>query len=406
MGKEGIHMISVGIDISKDKSTVCILAPYGNFIKKPFIIEHTKESINELALFINSLCEETKVVMESTGIYHLPVLKQLLSHNLFISLINPLVMNKYANTNIRPGKTDNKDAITIANYGIDYWYKLQPYVEKDTRYEQLRLLSRQYNQYINMRVKCKLALLNLLEQAMPQITTLLENDSQDIKRDKLNAFVKKYWHYDNITKFTQRQFIANYNQWAKKEGYQVSQSKAEKIYALASNKIPTLSSQDPSTKMLLLEAIRMYREINTSTDMILSQMKNIAKNLVEYDILISMKGIGEKLAPRFIAEVGDIRRFHSASALIAYAGIDAPAYQSGQFCSSNRRISKRGSKSLRKVGYEIMASFTRQKPLDNDIYIYIKKKESEGKAKKVAKVAGLNKFLRIYYAKVRDAYLA
>jgi transposase len=75
MGKEGIHMISVGIDISKDKSTVCILAPYGNFIKKPFIIEHTKESINELALFINSLCEETKVVMESTGIYHLPVLK-------------------------------------------------------------------------------------------------------------------------------------------------------------------------------------------------------------------------------------------------------------------------------------------------------------------------------------------
>lgn len=405
MEKEGIHMISVGIDISKDKSTVCILAPYGNFIKKPFTIEHTKESINELALFINSLREETKVVMESTGIYHLPVLKQLLSHNLFVSLINPLIMNKYANTNIRPGKTDNKDAITIANYGIDYWYKLQPYVEKDTRYEQLRLLSRQYNQYINMRVKCKLALLNLLEQAMPQITTLLENDSQDIKRDKLNAFVKKYWHYDNITKITQRQFIANYNQWAKKEGYQVSQSKAEKIYALASNKIPTLSSQDPSTKMLLLEAIRMYREINTSTDMILSQMKNIAKTLVEYDILISMKGIGKKLAPRFIAEVGDVRRFHSASALIAYAGIDAPAYQSVQFCSSNRRISKRGSKSLRKVGYEIMASFTRQKPLDNDIYIYIKKKESEGKAKKVAKVAGLNKFLRIYYAKVRDAYL-
>jgi transposase len=71
-------------------------------------------------------------------------------------------MNKYANTNIRPGKTDSKDSITIANYGIDYWYKLQPYVEKDTRYEQLRLLSRQYNQYINMRVKCKLALLNLL----------------------------------------------------------------------------------------------------------------------------------------------------------------------------------------------------------------------------------------------------
>lgn len=395
-------MISVGIDISKDKSTVCILEPYERIIKKPFIVEHDKKSIHELVLLINSLQKETKIVMESTGIYHLPILKQLLKYNLVVSVVNPLVMNKYANTNIRPGKTDNKDSNTIANYGIDHWYKLQPYSEKEDRYEQLRLLSRQYNQYINMRVKCKLAMLNLLEQTMPQITTLLENDSQDIKRDKLNAFVKKYWHYDNITKFSQQQFISNYKQWAKKEGYQASQSKAENIYKLACNKIPTLSSQDPSTKMLILENIRVYREINTSIDMILTQMKDIAKTLVEYEILISMKGIGDKLASRFIAEVGDISRFHSASALIAYAGIDAPAYQSGQFYSSNRRISKRGSKSLRKVGYEIMASFTRQKPAENSTYIYIKKKESEGKPKKVAKVAGLNKFMRIYYAKVRD----
>jgi transposase len=115
-----------------------------------------------------------------------------------------------------------------------------------------------------------------------------------------------------------------------------------------------------------------------------------------------MKGIGANLASRFIAEVGDVRRFYNASALIAYAGIDAPAYQSGQFYGTNRRISKRGSKSLRKVDYEIMSSFTRQKPIENYIYIYIKKEKSEGKPKKVAKVAGLNKFLRIYYAKVRD----
>ena len=74
--------------------------------------------------------------------------------------------------------------------------------------------------------------------------------------------------------------------------------------------------------------------------------------------------------------------------------------------SINRRISKRGSKSLRKVGYEIIASFSRQKPTDNVIYDYVKKKENEGKPKKVAKIAGLNKFFRIYYAKVRDAYIA
>jgi hypothetical protein len=41
-------MISVGIDISKDKSTVCIIEPFGSIINKPFIVEHTKDSINEL----------------------------------------------------------------------------------------------------------------------------------------------------------------------------------------------------------------------------------------------------------------------------------------------------------------------------------------------------------------------
>ncbi|MFR2879772.1 MAG: transposase [Lachnospiraceae bacterium] len=44
-------------------------------------------------------------------------------------------------------------------------------------------------------------------------------------------------------------------------------------------------------------------------------------------MLISMKGIGEILAPRLIAEVGDMHRFYSSSALIVYTGIDAPAYQ-------------------------------------------------------------------------------
>ena len=43
-------------------------------------------------------------------------------------------------------------------------------------------------------------------------------------------------------------------------------------------------------------------------------------------------------------------------------------------------------------------------PEDKAVYEFIKKKESEGKAKKVAKIAGLNKFLRIYYARVMEVY--
>ena len=39
-----------------------------------------------------------------------------------------------------------------------------------------------------------------------------------------------------------------------------------------------------------------------------------------------------------------------------------------------------------------------------ELYDYIVKKENGGKAKKVAKIAGLNKFLRMYYGTVKRKY--
>ena len=39
---------------------------------------------------------------------------------------------------------------------------------------------------------------------------------------------------------------------------------------------------------------------------------------------------------------------------------------------------------------------------DVAVYNFIMKKEKEGKAKRVARIAGLNKFLHIYYARVKE----
>ena len=113
------------------------------------------------------------------------------------------------------------------------------------------------------------------------------------------------------------------------------------------------------------------------------------------------------LAPKLIAEIGDVRRLHSAKALIAWAGIDPPPHESGQFVGTKRKISKKGSSTLRKTGYEVMRVLkSHQAPKDCTVYNYILKKETEGKSKKQAKIAGLNKFLRIYYARVMEVYQA
>lgn len=395
-------MISVGIDVSKTKSTICILKPYGEIISSPFEIQHTEKELTEVSNMLLRLDEEVRIVMESTGNYHYPILTFFLKKGLFVSVINSL---EYATCSLRAAKTDKIDSIKIANYGIDNWYHLQKYELQENEYHQLQILGRQYAHYIEMRVKEYLYFYSILDQTLPGIKKIIKSQNNDnFERDKLVDFAENYIHFDNISKMSESAFIEDYLNWNKKNGYQPSTTKALEIYNYAKNSIPTLDSQNPITSIMVSESVRVIKKINKTLNVILAQMNEYAKRTAEYSIVRNMGGVGNKLAVRLIAEVGDIRRFHSSKALIAYAGIDSPPYQSGQYLGLNRRISKRGSALLRSVGYEVMQSLKTHKPSGDAVYLYILKKEQEGKPKKVAKIAGLNKFLRIYYARVMEVY--
>lgn len=401
-------MISVGIDISKGKSTVCILKPYGEIVCSPFEVQHTDTELNSLHDLLSKIDGEIRIVMEATGIYHLPILSYLQDKEYFVSVINPYVMKKFSkDNNIRGAKTDRLDSIMIANYGIEKWFKLQKYEGDEATYAELKLLGRRYRYYMELHVKALQELTHILDYTMPGIKKVFNSWNEANGKDKLSDFVEAFWHFDLITSIGKEKFVEEYLNWAKEKKYHQSKSKAEEVFDLATNGIPTLSSGTPSTKMLVEEAVKVLRTIDSSLYSILSRMQELAKSLPEYSTVRSMGGVGEVLAPKLIAEIGDVRKFHSAKALIAWAGIDPPPYESGQFIGSNRRITKKGSSTLRKVGYEVMRVLkSHSEPDDAAVYNYILKKEAEGKCKKQAKIAGLNKFLRIYYARVSEVYKA
>lgn len=399
-------MISIGIDISKEKSTVCMLRPYGEVVEAPYEVEHTEHDLNTLIERIKSFHEDVKVVLEATGGYHHVIVSKLLQEDIFTVVVNPYIMKKYCAATLRKAKTDKIDSIKIANYGIDHWFSMTAYCPPDEVYAELKLLGRQYEQYVKLKVNCKIQLANLLDGVMPGIKKILSGNVPAYStKDKLCDFVEKFWHYDNIKKLSQNQFIASYEKWTKKKGYRFSESQAIAIYQLSKNNIPTLKSSTPSTKMLVLQAVNAVRNAELTLSLIISQMQEIASALPEYSVVREMKGVGEVLSVRLIAEIGDVRRFHNGSAMVAFAGIDAPPYESGNFIGTKRTISKRGSPTLRKIGYEIMHSLKVVKPTeDSAVYDFIIKKENEGKPKRVAKIAGFNKFLRIYYARVMEVY--
>lgn len=392
-------MISVGIDVSKDKSTVCFLKPGVEVLVTPYDVLHTQGELTALVECIGSFDEEVRVILEDTGHYHFPIVKFLLDNGVFVTTVNALRMKKYCSQSIRKAKTDRIDAVRIASYGLTYWNELIQATPLDTVYRELQMLSRQYHRTVSLFIKAKQHLVDLLDQTMPGIQKLLQNSAEN---QKLTNFIVRYLHFEKICAMGEQKFINDYCKWAKKQGYRgLHERKAKEIFALAQSGIPVLPNTQ-STKIVVEEVAKAVNELDSSRRTIIAQMQALAKNLPEFSLVRSFNCVGDILAPLLIAEIGDVRRFKNKHSLIAYAGIDAPPYQSGAFFATERHISKRGNAYLRKVGFEVMQCLIKHSPEDDPVYDFIQRKRSEGKACTEAMIAGLNKFLRVYYGKVKE----
>ena len=400
-------MIGVGIDVSKLKSTICILNEYGEVLQTPYEISHTETDLKELSKSIKGYGgkNDVRVVMEATGAYSRPILYYLLDEGIFVSEINPLAMRKYrADINFRGVKNDRIDAIAIAQYAVEKWNRLKEYQRADKEYAAMKALSRQYLSYMKPHVVLTQNLDHLIDQVMPGIKEEFDGYDPVTGRDRLADFLEEFRHYDYITSLGPKKFEERFNKWAKKKGYRPRQNKSGKIYSLAKEGIPTLA-YDPTSRLLVEQAVAALKGLNQVLYQILAQIRELAEKRPEYAAVRAMSGVGDTLAPLLVAEVGDPRRYHSGDALIACVGIDVPPYESGQFKASERKITRKGSKQLRKLGYLLVKNLRKIKPTkDTAVYDYYLKKKSEGKKDKQAIVAAMNKFFRIYYARSMEAY--
>ena len=392
----------VGIDVSKGKSTVSILSVEGEIIEEPFEINHDLSNLDLLNEKLSTfLKEDLKIVLEQTGTYHLPILTYLLDKGYCVIAENPLKIKKYLDRNLRKAKNDKKDSLKLAEYCCDNWYKLKQNTIEEEKYKELRFLSRQYFTFNDIKVKQKNDLSNLCDLIFPGYYQLLNENNFLLG---ITIF-KKYNNPESVKNIKEENFYKEIDKIAQKKG----QSKAGKtlainIYKLAKETYSLCPSSKITQPIVDRSVAALILSIETTNE-IITNMSELAKSMYEYKIVRNMDGVGEKLAPLLIAEIGDIRRFKNAGSLIAYTGIDAPPYQSGKFEAVNRHISKRGNKYLRRIGYTTMKAVKTFCKSGTELYDYIVQKENEGKSKKSSKIAGLNKFLRQYYGKVRNEYI-
>ena len=397
-------MNAVGIDVSKGKSMVAIMRPFGEVVATPFEIKHTEIELKKLVCILEKLPGETRIVMEHTGIYWQPIAKALHDAGLWVSVVNALLIHKYGNNSIRKGKTDKLDAVKIANYCLDHWLDLDRFTLIDPIRQELKTCHRQYDQYIKLKVNLKNNLITLLDGTFPGLNTLFKSAPRDVDgHEKWIDFAIKFWHRECVCGCTEKSFTNQYRKWCTKAGYRFNEAKAASVYAHAAAQVNTLPMSDAIKRLVILAASQLNTIIETLS-VIQNEMLTLASKLPEFPVVMKMFGVGPVLEPQLIAEIGDVRRFHHKQSLVAFAGVDAPPCQSGTFESKNRHISKRGSPRLRKTLFQIMSTIIQHAPADNPVFQFLDRKRQEGKHYYVYMTAAANKFLRIYYGTVR-AYL-
>lgn len=397
-------MNAAGIDVSKGKSMVSVMRPFGEVVAKPFEVAHSGKGLSELAEYLKSLEGETRVVMEHTGRYHEPIARYLHEAGLFVSPVNPKLIRDYGNNSLRKVKTDKADARKIARYALDNWVELRQYSPMDTIRQQLKTLNKQQALYIRTKTAMKNNLIALLDQTYPGVNALFTSPAREDGTQKWVDFAATFWHLDCVRKSSKAAFTERYRKWCKRNRYNFSAGKAAEIYEEAQDQLAMLP-KDAMTKQLILQAVASLNSISKTVEQIKTEMRKLAARLPEYPVVMQMNGIGDSLGPQLMAEIGDVTRFAHRGSLSAFAGVDPGADQSGTHKAKSVSTSKRGSPELRRTLFLIMDCLLKTSPPDDPVYRFMDKKRSEGKPYLVYMTAGANKFLRIYYGRVRE-YLA
>jgi transposase len=326
------------------------------------------------------------VGMESTSTYHLNLLLYLLEKEVFVVLLNPMLVKRYISSQtLRNCKTDKADAAVIASFLKDTRESLVPYTE--TQSHHLFRLARCKEEVTHQITAFKTKLKQLLRLTFPELV-----DSYEIYATTLLQLLTFYPSAQAFCKAGEKKIDKRLLALSKGKGKPVSYT-GHSICSLAQHSIGHTDSSVEFVIQQTIQTLQFYQmkknEVKTKLE---EEVEQIA--LEEVQILSSIPGIGKDSAVQFMAEINHIGRFRNHKALTAYIGTDPGIEQSGQSLH-RKKISKRGNASLRRLGFIVAQKVIQYCPRFQEYY---QKKRGEGMAYKKAVIAVWNKLLRMIFS--------
>ena len=384
----------VGIDVSKFKHTCCIISEHGEIIKKSFDFSNSKEGFDSLIEVFNSIDQSSsfQIVMEATGHYHECLFRYLVANNYQVQIKNPVVINRFKQSEyLDKAKTDNLDALLIAQYASKHPFS--PSMLKSYNIERIRRISRaKYFLYQNKERTIN-HLHRYLDESFPELIPFLRKRG-DIKRYQgRNFFDSKttLWFLENFP--SAKKFSNARSETAEKlrrmSKGAFSLVKFNELRKIAKESIGVSFQETEEIIIQLVQELRSIQERNDKLDeLLIPLIDETSPNL------LTVPGIGYRLAGLLISEIGDATQFPSADKIIKFAGLDVRVYQSGTI-EKHGAIRKRGSPLLR---YALFQAAEKARIHCPEIAEFYSKKKGEGKHSICALTHTARKILRIVWA--------
>ena len=407
---ESIPCLSAGPGVGADFTWMSILLPNGALVGKPFKIVHCDPASRELAVSKIKEAQEayslkSRRFLESTGIYHIPLLCFLRDKGLDCSVINPIITKNSTNMNVRKLHNDKFDSKKAAKVGQDASLKTS-IVPADAVID-LRNPVRDYYYFkdpqsavvlkLNAELKVSFpAYLDVFSKVTARTSLKLPEayplaaDTPAAPGDELVETIR------NTARFGEAYALSEYD----------AICAAAKDAAVSGRALP--GNAPPRIRLY----IKTYREYQAHPDSILEEPHKAVDNpqgdpvCDRICLLQSLRGAGFLSAVVLIAETGSFDLFPSPKKLYACFGMDPGVNDSGKFHGNRIHMSKRGSSLARRILHMIAINNLKvdkaaKAPVNPVIYDYYIRK-CANKKKIVAVGAVMHKICNIIFAMLRD----
>lgn len=378
----------LGIDVSKDTFNACLI---DNEQVKLFNEKFTmdRDGFDKL-LKTTTKYQSDKIlsVLESTSIYHINLFSFLVENKINAAIVNPLLISNFIKSiSLRKSKTDKIDALRIAQFAFfnHSKIKLSKAIPKS-----VKSLHRERDNLSKDIARLKTEIKSVLYILFPELVS-----SYNVFTKTMLKLLLKAPGADQIKKLKPIQIERI-----------IEKSKGNKLRNITPKQLVQLAKQsiahkDKSYETVLIIKIKMLMFIIEQKNDLDGDLKDFVETNLQqdFDIITSIKGIGQTTAEKFLIEVGDINLFNSHKQLRAYIGTDPSIKQSGTSINRHGKISKRGNSSLRRTIWQMAVSVIRY---CDKFSSYFNKKMSEGKKYKQAVIAVANKLIKTLYALLKN----